>query len=814
MKTPTRFMFLAAALLTAAPLARAYNHKWTGEASSAWGFGMNWTNGVPNPTENRAMRLFFPSFASRYDTLQSIDNLVVDYMQVDGMYSFGGGQGAKLSFRDTNTVASSYYSLSLDGGSTFDSELELGLTMPVGFYVQGTQIPNSLSATILGRISGPGELHLHGGSGGRLRLGGTLANTYAGMTWVHSGEMQLDKTGATAVPHELIIGTDFLNTTPGKVVCLQENQLGNHPLTLRANGRLELKDGSQSVSALTMAGGRITMENGSLSLNGNMVVEESATNAVIEGRLFCSGPRQFTVLAPAATNGLELNAQLSGLAAATLTKAGPGWMTVSGSNVYAGSTVVADGVLRVAGERPLGQTTQGTRVDAGGTLYLDGISVTDEPLRLSGAGHNGLGALNGLNASWDGDVTLADDASVGSWPGSALRLSGALTGAGGLRVQGGTVALTGITASTYTGETHVDGGTLELRKQITIVGGEPIGLVSVPGSLFIGDGSGTDTVRLFADNAIGDTAAVSLAPNGVLDMNGHRDSVGSLSGLSGSIALGDGELAAGSNGQSTVCGVVMSGTGRFRKVGAGALTLTAAQMHTGGTVVEGGTLVDNGALKNVTVKANASLAGNGQTEAVTLEGGILSPGAGFGRLTTKNLSCQVGSTLQIELNGLQAGVNYDQLQVNGVVTLTGAALEVLLSHAGDAGSQYVILSNDGSDAVIGTFAGKPQGATFTAGGAQFQISYAGGDGNDVVLTQLTASSQFPPPTLTVEALGLAQARVLWSTNSVGFQLQSTPGLGQPNWQPVPYAIVPVGEFNSVTVPTTTNGVSFYRLVKP
>ena len=218
------------------------------------------------------MRLFFPSFASRYDTLQSIDNLVVDYMQVDGMYSFGGGQGAKLSFRDTNTVASSYYSLSLDGGSTFDSELELGLTMPVGFYVQGTQIPNSLSATILGRISGPGELHLHGGSGGRLRLGGTLANTYAGMTWVHSGEMQLDKTGLTAVPHELIIGTDFLNTTPGKVVCLQENQLGNHPLTLRANGRLELKDGSQSVSALTMAGGRITMENGSLTLNGNMVV--------------------------------------------------------------------------------------------------------------------------------------------------------------------------------------------------------------------------------------------------------------------------------------------------------------------------------------------------------------------------------------------------------------------------------------------------------------------------------------------------------------------------------------------------------------
>jgi autotransporter-associated beta strand protein len=550
-------------------------------------------------------------------------------------------------------------------------------------------------------------------------------------------------------------------------------------------------------------------------LNGDVVVEAGLTNSIIEGSVYCGGPRRFTVQSPAVTNNLELSARVSGLAAGTLTKAGPGWMTMSGSNVYAGLTVVEGGVLRISGPRPLGQTTQGTHVNAGGTLYLDGIDVADEPLRLAGAGSNGLGALNGISASWDGDITLAAEAGVASWPGSALRLTGALTGAGGLRVQGGTVALAGTTASTYTGDTHVDGGTLELRKQIIVIGGSVFGIVSVPGSLFIGDSSGTDTVRLFADDSIGDAAAVSLAPNGVLDINGHSEVVGSLSGLSGAIALGDGELTAGGNGQSTVCGAVLSGTGRFRKVGPGALTLTAAQLHTGGTFIEGGTLIDNGALKNVTVKTNGVLAGNGQADAVTLQGGILSPGAPFGRITTKNLIGQAASALRVELNGTQAGVNYDQVQVNGVVTLAGAALEVSLSHNGGAGQQYVILSNDGVDAIIGTFTGKPQGATFASGGAQFQISYTGGDGNDVVLTQLTASAQFPPPVLTVETVGSTQARVSWTTNAVGFQLQSTADLLQPAWASVPYPMVPLGALNTVTVPSTNGPASaFFRLVKP
>jgi hypothetical protein len=38
--------------------------------------------------------------------------------------------------------------------------------------------------------------------------------------------------------------------------------------------------------------------------------------------------------------------------------------------------------------------------------------------------------------------------------------------------------------------------------------------------------------------------------------------------------------------------------------------------------------------------------------------------------------------------------------------------------------------------VVGTFAGLPEGARLTVQGQNFQISYRGGDGNDVVLTPL------------------------------------------------------------------------------
>ena len=55
---------------------------------------------------------------------------------------------------------------------------------------------------------------------------------------------------------------------------------------------------------------------------------------------------------------------------------------------------------------------------------------------------------------------------------------------------------------------------------------------------------------------------------------------------------------------------------------------------------------------------------------------------------------------------------------------------------------FVIINNDGTDGITGTFAGLPEGATVAFDGAGFAISYTGGTGNDVVLTRLGDTSRF------------------------------------------------------------------------
>jgi len=61
-------------------------------------------------------------------------------------------------------------------------------------------------------------------------------------------------------------------------------------------------------------------------------------------------------------------------------------------------------------------------------------------------------------------------------------------------------------------------------------------------------------------------------------------------------------------------------------------------------------------------------------------------------------------------------------------------------------------NNDLADAVVGTFA---QGSSVSFGGNTFSIDYAGGDGNDMVLTATVVAPVPEPSTWLVGALALA-----------------------------------------------------------
>ena len=109
--------------------------------------------------------------------------------------------------------------------------------------------------------------------------------------------------------------------------------------------------------------------------------------------------------------------------------------------------------------------------------------------------------------------------------------------------------------------------------------------------------------------------------------------------------------------------------------------------------------------------------------------------------TTSAAAMASGTTFYAEINGPNVGSQYDQVNVTGTVSLGGATLNPTLGFAPTTGQQFTIINNDGADAVTGTFAGLPEGTVFSIGTKTFQISYAGGTGNDVVLTMRERQQQ-------------------------------------------------------------------------
>jgi autotransporter-associated beta strand protein len=189
-------------------------------------------------------------------------------------------------------------------------------------------------------------------------------------------------------------------------------------------------------------------------------------------------------------------------------------------------------------------------------------------------------------------------------------------------------------------------------------------------------------------------------------------------------------------------GGFIPGSYNLIKSGLGTLVLSADNAYSGATTVKAGKLIVSGSIAHsaTTVDANATLAGNGTTGNVTvLGGGFLSPGPGTAILHSGSVVLDPHAHFAIQLGGANPGPHgSDQLDVTGTVNLGGAKLDLALlaSLRPYKGETFEIISNGGTDAIVGHFAGLAEGAHFAAGGKKFSISYHAGDGNDVVLTEL------------------------------------------------------------------------------
>ena len=91
--------------------------------------------------------------------------------------------------------------------------------------------------------------------------------------------------------------------------------------------------------------------------------------------------------------------------------------------------------------------------------------------------------------------------------------------------------------------------------------------------------------------------------------------------------------------------------------------------------MNGGTLLVNGQhiASSTTVASGATLGGSGRVGPVVVNaGGFLSPGNSPGLLTTASLF--LAGTLLQEIQGNARGTQYDAVDANGAVNLTGATL--------------------------------------------------------------------------------------------------------------------------------------------
>jgi len=101
------------------------------------------------------------------------------------------------------------------------------------------------------------------------------------------------------------------------------------------------------------------------------------------------------------------------------------------------------------------------------------------------------------------------------------------------------------------------------------------------------------------------------------------------------------------------------------------------------------------------------------------------------------------------------------------------------------------------------------GSILSIGGDQFLLTYAGGDGNDVVLTQLSLL-----PSLAIERASSSAVRLLWPTNAQVFNLENNTNLAGTNWLSTSPSPTVIGTNNVVTNSTTSGSAKFYRLRKP
>jgi fibronectin-binding autotransporter adhesin len=571
-----------------------------------------------------------------------------------------------LNIAVTNSGATNVWQVSLQGAVNNAGVLDYTNTF-AGTNVAQTSITGELGSAVTGLTVRSGKLTLTGTN-----------SSYTAGALIAAGTLEIGNGGSTGA----IAGSITNNGT------LAFNRTGTltNASAISGSGALT-KSGAGTViltAANTYSGGT-TINTGTLQVgNGGTTGSLGGGNIVNNGNLFLS-----------VSNTLNITNEISGTG--TL-NSGSLTTVLSGSNAYSGLTTVSAGILQVNNGNALGSTNAGTVVANGAQLRLQGVTVGNEALTISGNGVTGFstGALRaGTGANtYGGKVTLAADSRFFAGSGTSLTLN----------ASGDALDLAGFTLTVEgSGANNVNGA---------IVGGAG-GITKI--------GSGTMTL------------AASNSYSGATDIQGGRLT------LSGNGRLGSGAITI-SNANTGTLELAVTGTNVMANniSGAGALVssagetrLTASNNFTGATAVTGGVLNLNssagsslGSTASVSVtNATLLISQSGQVNdsaAVTLSGGIIQRAAGvsekFGNLTLSTagtLDYGTGAAGVLEFGSWTPGSTVLTLSNFGVVNQLKFSSDLSAFISTTAGSSFSNANFNISGMAAGGFTSNWNGSTFT-----------------------------------------------------------------------------------------------------
>ncbi len=398
-----------------------------------------------------------------------------------------------------------------------------------------------------------------------------------------------------------------------------------------------LKDGglSSSIGASSSDASNWIMKNATLQTTSQMATDR---NMQVEGNLKVNNP--------ASNNSVMISGNILG-SGISLDVAGKGTLSLQGKNQFS-TVTLHDGLLYLSSSDANRYSLGNAKINLlSGTFRLFDIDSGSD----TGTFTNDIEVPAGASVKWD-------------LP-SRWGISGKLTGSGTIQV------------NILYSRSDFNGDWKEFSGIINYTKGGKYGDVRL--------NSATSRNLSNAEVNLGSETYLCVASNGSTEVStGQTIYLGALSG-SGSIS-GINSLEIGNkNTNTTYSGVISAGTGKLTKKGEGSLTLTGANLYTGGTTVNAGKLIVGNTTGSATGTGavmtynNSVLGGTGTISGnVTMYGqsGIDMQNAKFETLTIgKDLRLTSGGsvTLDVSRDGKNSS---DCIKVNGIIYLNNSTLNL------------------------------------------------------------------------------------------------------------------------------------------